>query len=194
MFRLTLESITAQSFDYTGYYTIVVTVFNETNDEIIKNILQDCWERRIINVNVLVPQNGQTTEATLYTYFPFTSSYCEKVTPVIWNQFESGHFVHQKREFFPRKTNNLYQCSLIVVAVEIPPHIFLRGFHSNKTIVVEGIDANLVYVLSEKMNFTPIFVAPDDIPRRGIIHTNGTASGALGMVINGTELIQLLVI
>ncbi|KAG4076488.1 hypothetical protein HA402_014452 [Bradysia odoriphaga] len=186
-FRLTYDSMTAETFDYSGYYTIVITAeFNQMNAGIVKNILQDCWQRQITNVNVLVLQRrSERTVVTLYTYFPFTPFYCENVVvPLIWNYFYVDHFVHTKKELFPPKMKNLYQCPLTIVTVEIRPYIFLRGIiQSNNSItLVDGIDARLMYVLSQRMNFKPMFVIPDDIPRRGVIHKNGTVTGAFGMV------------
>lgn len=175
--------MTAATFDYSGYYTIVVTEFNEQmNHSIIQYILDDCWKRHITNVIILVPQKDENSEARLYTYFPFTRFHCEKVVPVIWNYFDKGHFVYWKKELFPQKIKNLYQCPLTVVTVEIRPYIFIAGFQANNTLMVQGIDANLMHVLSAKMNFKLIFLLPDDVPRRGVIHANGTASGAFGMV------------
>lgn len=187
MFRLTYESITAESFDYSGYYTIVVTEFTETNSSIIQNILEDCWERHIINVNILVPQKDTRSQVRLYTYFPFTPFNCEKVRPVIWNYFDEGRLVYLNKQLFPHKIKNLYQCPLTVVTVEIPPYIFIGGVHTNNTLTVQGIDANLINLLAEEMNFKLIVLLPDDMPTRGIIHKNGTVTGAFGMVTFSTK-------
>lgn len=91
--------------------------------------------------------------------------------------------MYVNKEFFPQKIQNLHQCPLSVVTVEIPPYIFIGRFPTDNTLDVQGIDANLIHVLSDKMNFKLIFLLPDDIPRRGIIHKNGTVTGAFGMVL-----------
>lgn len=182
VFRITHNRITDEAFDNSGYYTIVVTELIETNSSIMRNILEDCWERHITNVNILVQHEGDVFVATLYTYFPFQPSYCEKVVPIIWNYFNKGHLVHQDKDLFPQKLRNLHQCPLTIVTVEIPPYIFIGKFQTNDTYFIKGIDANLIQVLSERMNFRPIFIVPDDIPRRGIIYKNGTVTGAFGMV------------
>lgn len=148
--RFILKSITTTSLDHYKYYTVVLTNFSEDDDLI--NIFRDCWQTDIVNINILTYSEVTSGPAVLlYTYFPFTPShYCGEFVPVVWNSFESGHFVQTNKQFFPLKTKNLFRCSISILVAPIRPYIFETQNYSGSTYDFEGIEYNLLHELSKK--------------------------------------------
>lgn len=144
----------------------------------IKLMLDIMWRKFILNVHVVTQErNG---DVHLNTYFPFTKDFCGQVHPVVWNIYRSGAFVATQSEHFPRKDENLWQCSLDVAVFNAPP--YMTVLNKTGTIDVGGVDGNLVKSLAKKINFTINYVVLEENLRWGEIYANQTATGAIGMV------------
>lgn len=167
------------SYDYTGFYTIVLTESSRYQYETITKILQDCWILHITNVIVVVSIHPQA-RAAVYTYFPFTQFHCEQVAPVILNYFLDDHFLYDA-PLFPRKVRNLYMCPLLVAAYEQIPFMMLT-LRPNGTYYTDGIDGVIVRVLSQQMRFRAVVKLPPNNEGRGVVNPNGTSLGVLKMV------------
>lgn len=179
---LILKSITTTSFDHYGYYTVVLTNYFEDQEHNIISIFRDCWQNEIVNVNVLTYSDGSRPAAAvlLYTYFPFASSHCGEIVPVIWNSFEIGHTVRNEPHF-PPKTRNLFQCPIPILVAPLRPYIFVTGSDSDATYHFEGIEYNLLVELSKRMNFKLNLTVYWD-QDLGALYENGSAGGSFGMV------------
>ena len=96
-------------FDYTGYYTIVLTESLRDQYIIISNILGDCWSVYITNVVIVASMGSELdSRSAIYTYFPYTAYHCEKVSPVILNYFINNTFLYDI-DHFPDKLKNMHR-------------------------------------------------------------------------------------
>lgn len=166
-------------FDYTGFYTIVLTQNSNDMYDTVSKILTDCWMKYIVNVNVIIaiPIYSRTI---VYTYFPFTKFHCGIVQPVIVNIFENNTFLYDV-EIFPNKMKNFYKCPITVALFESPPFMILKSF-DNGTIFTDGFDGIIFRVLSQRLNFTPVIYFVPRNEQRGEIFENGTMTGGIKLV------------
>lgn len=126
-----------------------MTQYIENSQEIIRKILIDCWSLYITNAVVLIP--SQDFEIVhLFTYFPYTSEYCEHVEPVEYDHFKNGTFATNKN-IFPNKFQNFYKCKLIVQSLNLPSS--LNRKQSNKK-YMRGIKGTIFYAMEKYFNFT----------------------------------------
>lgn len=173
--------MTDKTFDFTGYFTIVLTENLRNQYDIITKTFEDCWQLHITNVIFLVTIDVQRKTA-IYTYFPYTQFHCESVAPVILNYFIANNsFLYATSPLFPSKTRNLHRCPLTVATFTFIPYIFLEKY-KNGTIYIDGIDGITFRVLGQRLNFTPIILVPPNNEMRGKIYANGTMTGAMLLV------------
>lgn len=174
------DNMNELTYDYTGYYTIVLTEISRYQYDTITKILRDCWMLHITNVIVIVSIHPQA-RAAVYTYFPFTEFHCEAVAPVILNYFVDDHFLYDA-PLFPPKVRNLFMCPLLVATYEQIPFMMLTP-RNDGTFYTDGIDGVIVRVLSQQMHFRAVVKLPPNNEGRGEIVPNGTSLGVLKMVI-----------
>lgn len=147
--------MTTTAYDYTGFYTIVLTEHSDDCEETIDKIFKDCWSLYIANVNVLTPTEDNET-VLLYTFFPFTPDHCEHIEPIVSDYFENGTFV-LNAPIFPDKLLNFFKCPLRVSSYTFAPFIMLKN-KSNGSFYTDGIEGTLFRVMSQRLNFTPITI------------------------------------
>lgn len=146
-----------QSFDYTGFYLIVLTDDKDNQYHGIHSIFQDCWQLYIANVNVLTTFSSESS-AILYTYFPYTKERCEDTHPVVLNYFAGDKFVSDS--IYPDKFRNFYKCPLTLATYHIPPYMILTPMQNGSYHTTDGIDGITFRVISQQLNFTPIIRVP----------------------------------
>ena len=172
-FRNILSKLKLEDFDFQGYFLIVLTNVIGSYRE-IKMMLEDLWSNYIVNVNIIhsVSQNS----SDMFTYFPFSEFYCEKVFPVKLNTYRIAKgFLHQTHHF-QNKVADLHKCPVSVVTFINPPFIFPIGDR------IDGLDGLLINMLSYEINFT---LKTNILKTRiyGELLQNGSATGAMGMVM-----------
>lgn len=145
--------MTTDTFDYTGYYTIVLTEHND--DYQITKIFEDFWSIYITNTNVLVPTDDYKT-VLLYTYFPYTAVHCEKVVAVVQDYFENHNFT-RNAPIFPDKMSNMHKCPVRVAMYHFEPFTMLKR-QPNASYFIDGIEGIVFRVISQRLNFTPIVI------------------------------------
>lgn len=96
------------TFNYQGYYLIVLTTYSDDQYQIMMRIFELVWSEYIINISIIwsVPQYDE--EALLYTFIPYTSFFCGKAFPIQLNQYRFGQWLHRGLNFFPEKITNLH--------------------------------------------------------------------------------------
>lgn len=147
-------------FDYTGYYTIVLTESRRDQYIIISKILNDCWSLYITNVVIVASMGSESySRSAIYTYFPYTIFHCETVAPVILNYFIKKTFLYNI-DHFPDKLKNMHKCPLVVVTHNVTPFMILYKNEKGGNYRTEGIDGITFRVLSQQLNFTPIIEVP----------------------------------
>jgi hypothetical protein len=149
----------------------------------IKLMLDIMWRKFILNVHVVTREaNG---DVQFHTFFPFAEDFCGQVHPVVWNIFRNQAFVKQ-REHFPRKDENLFRCALRVAVFNAPPYMIVKEDRYGK-IDLDGIDGNLLKMLSNELNFMINFTVVSEDVRWGEIYSKENATGAFQLVSSSKQ-------
>lgn len=169
-----------ESYDYQGYFLIIM--MERTADYLldIKKILLDFWSIHIVNVNILV-KSSNVNEAELFTYFPYAETHCSEVHPIIWKTFKNGHFDNSQNSFFPNKIANLHKCPLKVVTFNSNYMKVSRDLSGNYA--TNGFDGKLLQAIIKKINFKlDLIYMSEDSSKWGNVYPNGSSYGALKYV------------
>ncbi|XP_058811317.1 uncharacterized protein LOC131676212 [Topomyia yanbarensis] len=184
-FNAIYATISPELYNFSGRYLIIVLAMDNVDElEIVNRILQQMWKYYMVNANVLFASSVSPDKASMYTYFPYGKQYCEEVQPILWNAFSGGRFV-LSRNHYPSKLDNLHSCPLKIALYSYSAFMQLRIGTDGRVIGMDGIDVRLLNYLAGKLNFT---IVPQEVPnglRFGLIYANGTATGAMQMVIGG---------
>lgn len=164
----------SEQFDYQGIYLFVLSKRTENVYEVMAKIFESLWSRLITNANILWQPAESESEALMYTFYPYTSVYCEKTYPIKLNQYLNGEWLNEV-EYYPYKMRNLFRCPIRVATFVSPPFMMIRDV--NNQVEVDGIDGILLRVLSQKMNFKVELFISDQ--QWGNIYENGSATGNL---------------
>lgn len=173
-FKKIFVLLNTEDFDLQGYYLIIISHNNGNLYSEMYQMFQHLWSKQVINVNILWLPEENDKEAMMYTYYPYSSIYCEKAVPVKLNQFRDKKWINVP-DYFPRKMIDLHGCVLRVATFRNPPFMIINerdGFVS-----VDGIDGILLRVLAQKMNFNVKLYLSDEL--WGEIFTNGSSTGEL---------------
>lgn len=138
------------TFDYSGFYTIILTKQIGDPYQVVRKIFEDCWTLYIANANLLVQADDLET-ILLYTFFPFKPKKCEDIEPVIHDYFVNNAFAHNA-EIFPNKFHNFYKCPLKISLFEIQPYMILKQ-QPDGSYETEGLEGTMLRFISEKLNF-----------------------------------------
>lgn len=182
-FKKIFVKLNSVDFNLQGYFLIVITSSEHWQTRDMNLIFVDLWSKYIVNVNIIQDKGKRANECNMFTYFPFSESYCEKVHPVLINTFRVGVGFIKSAEHFPNKVRNLYQCPVSVVTFDVPPFMILKKDKNNNTIDISGFDGLFIKSLSKHMNFTLEKI----ILKRtawGRMFMNGSATGAIKMIMN----------
>ncbi|XP_055611403.1 uncharacterized protein LOC129758007 [Uranotaenia lowii] len=184
-FKAIYNSISPDFFSFNGFYMVVVIgefpLFEQQS--MTGEILRLMWKLYVVNVHVLFSEPKQGFVLS-YTFFPFTVKFCEQVEPTVWNIYFNGRFL-SNRKHFPSKLTNLHQCPLHVPVYTYSAFMQLEHDVQGHLTRVFGVDVRLLRYLSRKLNFSYVFHEVPDNLRFGLIYENGTATGAMQMVISG---------
>lgn len=161
------------SYDYTGFYTILVTGVYNKDHHIVESILKDCWSLYISNVHILTRTTVESA-ATLYTFYPYTQNHCELVKPILQNYFVNDSFVLADEKLFPEKFRNFHKCPLTLSTYNLVPFMILTP-QPNGSYHTDGIDGITFRVISQQLNFTPIVrLSSTNLVRRITAKTHNT--------------------
>lgn len=172
------KSLDPDEYNYRGYY-LVVLLKPISSQNFKRRVFENLWSKYIVNVNVIQPFDNFSDGCWIYTYYPYSPFYCEKVQTQILNTYINGVGFNREADHFPRKVSNLYNCSLSVATFKVPPFVM----YGKKNDVV-GVDGNLMRMIARQMNFhLKIKMLPS--AHWGEVK-NRSSTGAVGMVIDGT--------
>jgi hypothetical protein len=179
--------------------------FGQTDQNIIKMILQEMYSDSIVNTIVLMSQHedkmkhNNDLEADkyemkigAYTWFPYQNPkschHVEDITLIdTWLTEGGGKFVHNARFFSPKIKNDLNGCPIRVASFHFPPAMasIIRtpadGSGPDKRTYEEGPGISLFYTVAKAMNVTAVFIEP---PRNlwGVVYENGSSDGITGQI------------
>lgn len=145
----------SNSFHYSGFYTIVVTEAVKNINETVSSILNSCWSFHMVNVNVLIYNNWRS-ETIVYTFFPYSSTVCNEMIPIIYDRYNSFNKNEIKKEIFPNKLVNFYRCPVTVTIYQVKPCIVMENRNGEE--IMAGIEGDIIRVLGQTLNFTLVIL------------------------------------
>ncbi|EAT45393.1 AAEL003340-PA [Aedes aegypti] len=174
--------LTSKQFDFTGTYLMVVTSYNADCTSLADAILELTSNKFIYDVNVLFRQNESVI---MKTYFPYGRPDRTRSHIARWNTYDLQGFIND-RPHYPKKLENFYGSPLRVALFESVPFMKLIRNSNNRIIDYAGIDGHLLNRISRRLNMTITPVEPPLNEKWGTLEPDGTATGAIAMVMNGT--------
>lgn len=172
-----------ENFANNLYYLVVFTQSDvrPSNAE-LDAIFVDCYQKTLLNVNILFPYSNESMMMT--TYIPFERD-CVRLARRDLGILSECEFELNDTfdEVFPKKGQNMNECTLVVATFPSEPLvIFRRVNESTNDVDAEGVEVELLRQMAKVLNFTVRFKVPADKQKRGVIHRNGSSTGCFGMV------------
>ena len=178
-FAKIVHNLTTVIYDFQGFYIIVIT----QRENSLKRIFEDLWSNYITNANVFTLDSNNLNEVNIFTYFPFTQYYCEQVEPILYNTYTIESGFKMSLTYFPKKVSNMYGCPVKFATFDFPPFSIIKT-NDKGIIKLGGLDGILIKCISKQMNFTLDIVIVKDL--WGTLNENGSSTGAMKMVLDGT--------
>lgn len=167
------ELVTNESFRLNGYFLVVLK--NESYAE-MEQVFITFWNKFVFNVNVLV-MNKNYSEASLFTFMPFSGKICHNTKPLKINKFDENSMKWSTDVFFPKKFKNLQKCSISAGTFYNPPGTII-SLTPNGTRNIEGFEVEFLRQMGSSLNFSlDIKIYPRNV---GLYFKNNkTATGIL---------------
>ncbi|XP_055611394.1 uncharacterized protein LOC129757996 [Uranotaenia lowii] len=174
------RALPSYQYETVGFYMIV---WLQQNSSTIPTKLLSSMANLLLFKTIVLHNTEEEIE--LYTYFPYgvNASSSDRVSH--WNSYSENGF-KLSRPNFPLKLTNFYAAPLRVAVFDIDPFMMVKCDQKGIPIDYKGIDGHLLKALSEELNFTIQPIMPLPTIRWGVLHENGSATGATAMVLNGT--------
>lgn len=148
----------------------------------MNDIFNDCYEKALLNVNILFPYTNDSMMMTTYIPFEFDCIKLERRNLGILSE-KKFNMSESFAEVFPMKGLNMNRCTLIVATFPSEPLVIVQMVNdTTNDIVTEGVEVELLQQMAKALNFTVRFKLPADKQKRGIIDRNGTSTGCFKMV------------
>lgn len=191
MFRTIFQAVPALLIKKNVQSKFIV-IMSFTAMELINNIhtkmqliFNEFWKHELLNVNILAmiynPMSGLRMD--LYTYFPYMPQRCSMVTLYrIDNPFES--ISPDKSPLLLNKLNNFNECPVELVTFDTPSGIEMVLIRDKNGEVQDfrGFEGAFLKSLAKQWHFSIKVITPDEL--WGEIYSNGSASGAMELMIN----------
>lgn len=146
----------------------------------IDKIFTMLWSVQVVNVNAIYEVDNGTV--FVETFKPFDSVECGNTEPRAVNKFQDGMFEHNVNSLYTNKLLNLHGCPVrIGTSNNSQPYVFAEKL-ANGSYNLYGRDIYLINALAQALNFKIEFVF---IGEEGSLYENGTATGALEMLLKG---------
>ncbi|XP_037932776.1 uncharacterized protein LOC119667545 [Teleopsis dalmanni] len=178
-------------FQRNGLFTIIYTGSELERYRNIRKMFRRLFYIYVTNINILI-LTKKTVE--VYTYFPFNSKVCHSSVPELYVTFEGileRENFRLPKKYFPDKLLNMHGCQLVVTTWHDPPFVFIDYFNKSGNILrIHGIEGNLLTFIAEKLNFTIRILEPPERDH-GVVTENGTVTGAMKMIVDGTSNITM---
>lgn len=175
-FERLFKTLSSDTFDYAGYYLIVLV--NGMIPE-VQQLFQMLWDIFIYNVSLLVKDGNSIN---LLSFKPFNGAFCGDTDPLEINKFILKKWT--TNEFFPNKLKKLYNCPVKVGAFEYEPACH-RELQNDGRYTYSGSDMELLYGIADALNFTLSIQFMKKAGNWGAVFENGSGTGASEKVLNG---------
>ncbi|XP_053691484.1 uncharacterized protein LOC128739996 [Sabethes cyaneus] len=184
-FQAGVEAIQRKNVDFRGYFVLVLASGNSLLDA--KMVFERFWAIRVTRVVLLLLQKD-TDKVTVLGYRPFRASTgcCRCVEPTVVDRCRAGVYELGGKfdELFDNEVRSCYGCPLRVVTFTRRPLIVVEN-GSNHELTVGGSEGELLKLVAQKMQFTIEVSSPKDGVAWGAIKPNGSADGAVRMLLEG---------
>lgn len=186
IFSIVLNKTTVQPFHLEQQFLIVITQDVQNKTESLDGIFESIQKVHLRDVNVLI-QETNTSIWTLNYHVEFIND-CYSFGAFEIERFTPENFtlplLHTYNEIFP-VLKKFPRCRVFVATFPYQPFIILESpLNETGQTSFSGFDVKIVHEISEALNMTAQY-SSDLEANRGLIFKNGTATGAMGMVING---------
>lgn len=144
-----------------GRFLIVTTVVLTEPDFFVLAIFRTLWKFKVLNAIIMLPQNYNSTELTIFSWFPFDNNKCGNgynETKIV-DYCNNGVFKNRDVLFSDKTPSNLHGCPVKVRAVVWPPYVIKPYIIQDRNNInfTEGIEIKLMNTIASKANLTVIY-------------------------------------
>lgn len=178
------SKISAEKFDHSGFYIIVV---KHEQFRHVEQMFKLMWQLMIYKVNAVVYEDYK--KISLYTFMPFRDKLCNNVRPLKISDLNYDNLEWSNQTFFLKKFTDLNNCSIRIGTYESAPGLIVRSVGNTSKVL--GFEGEMFNEIALELNFKMDISVVDY--GGGNIDENGTASGLLEKVmLNEFDLIMSL--
>ncbi|XP_055524863.1 uncharacterized protein LOC129718272 [Wyeomyia smithii] len=173
-FLLGADAIERKNIDFRGYFVVVLQRGNSLDGRMI---LERFWAMRVTRVVLL---SEAQADVVVMGYQPFRPGCCQCVEPVVVDRCRDGIYELGKFDYlFNNEVRSCYGCSVRVVTFTRKPMIIVENGS------VGGTEGQLLQLVAHRMEFGIEVRSPVDGVAWGVIKPNGSADGAIRMLLQG---------
>lgn len=170
--------MTVEEYQLSHKFMIILT---DEDHKIFKLnvIFEILWKNGLIDSHVLSQDKNESW--SLYTFMPYQQD-CSTLSLLKIETFTSTNCTSgmkiSREKLYPKKLQNFHRCP-IHVAPSISNPAVMRPDQNQK---YRGIDIEIITQISKSLNFAIVFKRSLEGTGHGIIHSNRTISGNMGLV------------
>uniref|UniRef100_A0A182MZS0 Ionotropic glutamate receptor L-glutamate and glycine-binding domain-containing protein n=1 Tax=Anopheles dirus TaxID=7168 RepID=A0A182MZS0_9DIPT len=178
-----LPTLVAKNVESRGYFLLLL-VPGGGGLELTADLMRRLWDVRIHNVLLA---HGRPHWIDLVGYDAYGPRCCECSRPIVLDRCRAGALErgHARTRLYDRFARNLHGCRLRIACFERAPFMQFVSASDGGPPRLAGIEGSLVELLAERLNFRVEVVQPVDGRLWGRIYPNGTADGAMGLLVDG---------
>ncbi|KXJ72021.1 hypothetical protein RP20_CCG019121 [Aedes albopictus] len=152
---------------------------------VISKMFSDMWQLGIASCILLNADLRPHQEAVnIFTYFPYTPGYCGVANPELIHSVYVNDMDMSNVNLFQNRFKNFHNCSLTIGTFEIRPFIIRDYTEDADTAKISGIEADMMSILSERLNFHAEYLFTPNETQWGFLgETNST--GLMRMIQHG---------
>ncbi|CRK94937.1 CLUMA_CG008428, isoform A [Clunio marinus] len=141
------------------------------------------WGVNIVNVEYMINYDklGVVETSTIFPFMKLARSADCKSEFGLTGRYDISVDKWIVKNYFQHKNFHMKGCPLNVATFSYEPFMIIKK-DGNDELTLDGIEGTLLNVLSEKMNFTPKITLVEE--KRGFLYDNGSASGAMEIVMS----------
>lgn len=160
----------------------LVFIFIDATPGEIADIFKICWKLGLNNVLVIYQKSNEIINVD--SFVPFNPQKCRDTTPQTIVSINKNHkFDTNKIDFFPHKTSDLHKCPIRIGTGYFAPPALVIDEDKDGNITVSGQDVNLMAIIGEAFNFTPVY--SHVLKTQGTMFENGTMTGIFKLLGDG---------
>lgn len=140
----------------------------------------------LLDVNILIKDEATSVWA-LYFYKPYALN-CHTFEKFQIDTFSPTNFTQYLNvsytKLYSKRNFKFHKCPLYVASFSFEPYVIIQKL-ANGTTTFSGVDVKIANEISKTLNLIPIYMQTPDHKRHGQVYSNGTADGALKMILDG---------